>query len=1027
MNLMRIFVRRPVLTTMIIFAFMVLGVYSYRRMPIELMPNIEFPFVIVTTIYPGASPGEVETQVTKKIEDAVSTIANVKTLTSVSQENLSQVFIEFELETDVDLDAIDVKDKVDAIQYTLPENAEKSAISKFDFSAYPIIEIAVSAPRPLEEIYQVADKVIRERLSRINGVAAVDITGKRQREIRVEVSPARLRAYDLTVMEIAGAIMSENVNIPAGHITRGPKEITLRMMGEVSTPREIETFRVPLRGGGTIPLSEVADVVDATEELRESSTYNGKAVIGLSINKRSDGNTVLIADDVYRALDELRAVLDEEIEITITSDFAPFVRASVSDVLTNVMIGIVLTALLLLVFLHNWQQTVVAALSMPVSVIATFFLMERSGFTLNVMSLLALGISIGTLVTNAIVIIENISRLVHLGMTPEEAAIKGTAEVAVAVAASTLTNIVVFTPIAFMSGIIGRFFIQFGLTVVYATIFSLVVSYTIVPMLAARLIKPQASDRNACGESRFALLCRRWDAFYEALSRGYRALLERFLARRRWPVIATALTFAGALALFGFVGGEFMPRIDQNMVIITMELPPGTSLDRTREVAARIEERLRAHPEVEGVMVKAGGQQRGVEDADIVAQLVDRSKRSMHAAAFVDILRSELAETPDADIRVTTEGGATGGGESDLVIEVLSSDQAALETVADSIYAVFQRVPGLVEIQTSREAGKPEIAVRPRRHQLADQGLTAAAMGSIMRAAYEGIDAGVYREAGEEYEVKVKYAEADRRDPAFIQDMPMPARSSAVPLSEVGVLEFRSGDAQILRKSKQRMIQVTANIAAGSLSEARQVVDAEVAKIEVPRSVTVRYGGAAEIQDESFASIFSSLILAIVLLYIVLAAILESFVHPVTIMLTLPLALIGVSLALFFSGERINIFSLMSIVMLTGIVVNNAILLLDYTSQLRARGMRIKEALLEACPTRLRPIIMANLAIVVGMIPQIFGGTSGAEFRSPMAIVQIGGVVIAAFFTLFIVPVAYTIFDGVTPAGRRERAEERRQ
>jgi HAE1 family hydrophobic/amphiphilic exporter-1 len=1021
MNLIRIFVKRPVLTTMIVVAFVVLGIYSYGRMVIELMPNVEFPFVVVTTVYPGASPGEVESQVTKKIEDAVSTIANVKNLTSYSQENLSQVFIEFELETKVDIDAIDVKDKVDAIQSSMPEAAEKSVISKFDISAFPMMELAVSGPRPLKEIYRVADKVIKERLTRINGVASVDITGKRQREIRVEIYPQRLRAYGLTLMDVVGVVTAGNLNVPAGHITHGAHEITLRMMGEAASPREIAEFRLPAGGGATVPLSEVADVVDGTEELRESSTYDGEPVIGLSINKRSDGNTVAIARDVYRALDELKRTIDKDIVITITSDTAPFVRAAVSDVLTNVMIGIFLTALLLLLFLHNWQQTVVAALSMPISVIATFLLMSQSGFTLNIMTLLALGISIGTLVTNSIVIIENISRLIHLGMEPHEAAVKGTAEVAVAVAASTLTNIVVFTPIAFMSGIIGRFFLQFGLTVVYATIFSVVVSYTIVPMLAARLIKPQPSDRDARAEGLASRIGRKWDAFYDALSMRYRGALAGMLTHRRRWILITVGVFLGSFFLLRAVGGEFMPRIDQNMVVVTLKLPPGTSLERTTEVASRVADILRKHPEVEGVLAKVGGGQRGVEDAEIVARLVDRSKRKMHVTGFVNVLRPELAEIPDAEIMVSTESGAAGPAEADLVVDVLSPDQASLEAVADSVDAIFHRIAGLVEIQTSRRAGKPEIAVEPRRYHLADQGLTASTLGSLLRGAYEGIKAGVYRERGEEYDIRVKYAEAARKDPSFIEDMPMPSRSGAeIPLSDVGDVTTRFGESQILHKDKERMIEVTANIASGSLSGIRTVFDRELAKIRMPEGVTVKYGGSAEMQTESFASIFTALILAIVLLYIVMAAMMESFVHPFTIMLTLPLALIGVSIALFLSGDTINIFSLMSVVMLTGIVVNNAILMLDYTAQLRAKGTKIREALLEACSTRLRPIVMANLAIVVGMIPQILGGSAGMELRTPMAVVQMGGVLGSAFFTLFIIPVAYTYLDRLTPGGRRE-------
>ena len=1022
MNVIRIFVKRPVLTTMLMVGFVVLGIYSYGRMATELMPNIEFPFVIVTTVYPGASPGEVESQVTKKVEDAVSTIANVKNLTSQSSENLSQVFIEFNLETKADLDAIDVKDKVDAIQSSLPDDAEKPVIAKFDFTTFPIMELAVSAPRPLEEIYRIADKVIKDRLSRINGVAQVDVTGKRQREIRVEVAPDRLRAYGLSLMDVVGAVTAENLNVPAGHITRGAHETTLRMTGEVSNPAELGTFRLHLPSGGTIPLSEVADIVDGTEELRESSTYNGESVIGLSINKRSDGNTVQIAKDVDKALTELKAVLDPDIQVKVTDNTATFVEASVGDVMSNVMIGILLTALLLLLFLHNWQQTVVAALSMPISVVATFLLMERSGFSLNVMTLLGLGISIGTLVTNSIVILENITRYVHLGLSPEDAAVKGTAEVAVAVAASTLTNIVVFTPIAFMSGIIGRFFIQFGLTVVYATIFSIIVSYTIVPMLAARIIKSETKTSNGRFAAFSERIAKRWDAFYDDMARGYRSELAHFLAHRARYLGLTVLILFGSLFLLRFVGGEFMPRIDQNMVVVVSELPPGTSLDRSREVATRIENVLNTHKEVEGIIVKIGGSQQGVENATIIATLVDRSKRKLHVSDFVNVLRPELAKIPDAKLRLATETGMTGGGEADLMIDILSSDQAKLETVADSAYAILKRIPGLVEVQTTQKTGKPEIVVAPRRDELADRGLNAATVGGLLRAAYEGVKAGVYREGGEEYEVKVKYAEADRTDPAFIADMPLPSRTGAsIPLSDVGDLDTRAGASQLMHRDKQRMIEVSANIASGSLSGARKVFDEELAKIQIPPEVKVRYSGSAEIQDESFASLFTALILAIVLIYIVIAALMENFVHPITIMMTLPLGLIGVAMSLFIFGETINIFSLMSMIMLSGIVVNNAILMLDYTSQLRAQGLRVREALLEASSTRLRPIIMANLAIVIGIIPQLVFGGAGVELRAPLAVVQIGGIITSTFFTLFIIPIVYTIMDRLTPAGRRER------
>ena len=1021
MNLIRTFVHRPVLTTMLLLAFIVLGFYAYNRLVIDLFPNIEFPFIMVTTVYPGASPGEVESQVTKKIEDAVSMIANVKDLQSFSRENISMVFIEFELETDVDLDAIDVKDKVDAIQADMPEDAEQSVVQKFDISAFPIMEIAVSAPRPLDEIYRIADKVIKERLSRVDGVAEVSITGKREREIRVAVDPERLRPYGLSLLDVLGVVAAGNLNVPAGHITRGPREITLRMVGEVTSPEEIAEFRLPLPSGGSVPLSEVADILDTTEEQRESSTYNGQAVIGLSINKRSDGNTVEVSREIYRALDELRATVDPDIQINISQNSAIFVEESVRDVLKNIVIGIALTALLLLMFLHSWRQTVVAAISMPTSVIATFLLLDVSGFTLNIMTLMALGISIGTLVTNSIVVIENISRFVHDGVDPREAAVKGTGGVAVAVMASTLTNIVVFTPIAFMSGIIGRFFLQFGLTVVYATIFSLVVCFTIVPMLSARVLKPKSKEGDARHDRWGERLGRRWDAFYTRMACGYRDILAVFLRRRWIPIVISVAGFALAIFLFGFVGGEFMPKIDQNIMLVQLELPAGTSLERTREVASRIEDILNTHEEVEGVIVKIGGADRGVEDASIIATLTDLKERDLHVTELMNRLRPELAGIPDADINVTDEENE-GGGAGDLSIEVLSNNQAALDETADRILEIVRVIPGLVEIRSSRKAGKPEINVLPRRRQLADRGLNTAAMGQLLRAAYEGVEAGVYREEGEEYDIIVKYSEEARRDPAFIDDMPVPTSSGAtIPLADIGELRNRTGEAEIQRRDKQRKIEVSANIASGSLSEARALIDEELEKIAIPPNVTVRYAGMAEIQDESFASIFTALILAIVLIYIVMAAILESFIHPITVMVTLPLALIGVSVALFFSGETINIFSLMSVVMLVGIVVNNAILMLDYTAQLRKQGKSAREALLEACPVKLRPILMANLAIAVGMIPQTIGG-AGLEIRAPMAIVQIGGVLISAFFTLFVIPVIYTLFDSLTPAGRRERA-----
>ena len=530
MNVLLTLIRRPVLTTMLVVVMVVMGLYSYSHLNTELIPNINFPVIVVTTVYPGAAPGEVETQVTKRIEDEIATLADIDELTSFSQESLSQVVVQFELETDEDQDAIDVKDKIDAISGDLPEDAEDPIIAKFDIAGDAVVELAVSGPRPLREIYEIVDKQIKDPLSRVSGVAEVEIVGSQEREIQVAVQPERLRAYGLGLNNVLATLAASNLNVPVGHITRKADEVNVRLLGEVRDPGELADFRLNLPGGGDIPLSEVAEIRDTTEEIRESSTWNGQPVISLAIMKRSDGNAVTVADGIFTALEEIRTRIDPDINIDLVQETASFVRESRADVLSNIGIGILLTGALLFLFLHDWRQTVIAALAMPVSVIAAFMLMEAAGFTLNVMSLMALGISIGTLVTNSIVVLENISRLVAEGTPSEEAAARGTAEVGVAVLASTLTNVVVFTPIAFMSGIIGEFFMQFGLTVVFATLFSLVVSFTLVPMLAARLIRPGSGLGH--GDNLVSRAVRAWDGFYTNLESDYRRALTWSLSHR---------------------------------------------------------------------------------------------------------------------------------------------------------------------------------------------------------------------------------------------------------------------------------------------------------------------------------------------------------------------------------------------------------------------------------------------------------------------------------------------------------------
>ena len=1017
MGLIRTLVDRPVLSTMIVTALFVMGVNGYLKLNLELIPRVDYPVIVVTTVYPGASPAEVESQITKRIEDQVATLANIEELVSESRESVSIVTIQFSLKMTQDQGAIDVKDKVDAIRGDLPDAAEDPVIAKFELGGGAVAQIAVSAPRPLAEIYRVADEIIKERLSRIDGVAGVVITGKREREIRVTVKPERLRAYGLTLSVLRQVLQAGNLTIPAGNITRGGNEVTLRLKGEITQPADLESFRIPLPTGGTIVLSEVADILDTTEELREFTTLDRHEVIGINVMKRSDGNTVKVVNGVEDVLDDLKTELGSDFVIEIVTEGRSFVQDSVDDVIKNIGLGILLTGVLLFIFLHDWRQTFIAALAMPVSVIATFMLMESNGFTLNVMTLMALGISIGTLVTNSIVVLESIARRISDGESPHEAAIVGTQEVAVAVFASTLTNIVVFTPIAFMSGIIGRFFFQFGLTVVFATMFSLVISFSMVPMLAARLLKPGKGIGS--GNSSAARMARAWDRFYGTLENDYRKALA-FALRHRWqPLVLTALILTGSLYLLGWVGGEFIPVTDQSKLLVQVELPEGTSLHRSREVSTFIENILWQEPEVSAVLVRAGGGQLGVEDLEILVRMVPPSERDVTLMDFIARVRPNLAIVPDAKINVLASGEGK-RPEPELILEVLGDNPETQEKAANTLFEIMKGIPGLVDVASSQQKGKPQIEFIPRRLQLAAHGMTAAQVGLDLRIAYEGEKSGVFREGGEEFDVVVRYPATSRRDPADLADIPVASRSGyIVPLADVVEMVESVGTPTIYRADKQRKIEVTANIGVGSLSGLRKAIDAELADEKIADDVVIKYGGSAEHQDEAFASILGALILAIILIYIVMAAMLESFIHPLTVMVTLPLGLIGLAVALFFTGQTINIFSLMAMIMLIGIVVNNAILLLDFTGQLRAKGVPLTEALLQACPTRLRPIIMANLAIAIGMMPQAMGG-AGSEFRTPMAVVQIGGVLISAVFTLFVIPIIYSIFDNLTFAGRRK-------
>jgi hydrophobic/amphiphilic exporter-1 (mainly G- bacteria), HAE1 family len=1025
----RLAVERPVLTTMLVVMSLVLGIFGFTRLQTDLFPEVEFPVVSVSTVYPGAGPEEIETQVTDRIEEAVSTLAGIETLRSFSQENVSIVIVQFDLGISPDQAAIDIRDRIETVRGLLPAEVETPIVQKFDLGALPVVELALAGPQGTDALFELADLELRERFSRLPGVAGVQIVGGRAREVEVLVSPERLQAFGVTLSEIIDLIRAENVSVPSGRIIEARADVPVRVVGEYRTVAEIAELRLFLPGGQVVRLGDVAEVREGFEDLNQIARFNGEPAVSIAIQRRSDANPVNTAAGVRAEIGRINAELPPGAQIAIVRDGSTFIQNSINDVLLNLVIGILLTTLVLFFFLHSWRGTIIAAAAMPVTIVSTFLLMDLAGFTLNVMTLMALSITVGILVTNTIVVLENIYRHLDLGEDPRGAAWRGTSEIGVAVAASTLTNLVVFTPIAFMEGIIGQFFYAFGLTVVFATLFSIFISFTLAPLLAARLLRTNETEHEET-QGRLAPLWKRWDEGYRELERSYRGALGWALGRPRngWMVIGSifALSLVSLFVAARFVGGEFIPSSDEGAIRVELELPSGTPLQRTDDVARRAEQQIAGIPDVESMLTTisgagGGGGFMGVGGgANMATILVTLREGGRTSAEVLRELRPLLADLPDAQVSaIPTDPSAMGGGQAPIQLQISGPDYAVLQDVARQVTAELALVPQLSDVNNTLEDPRTEMIFRPDRAALADNGLTVGQVGQVVRSSIAGTVAGVFRgEIGRERDIRVRLAEDARLQAAQVGEIQVRSPRGTIPIASLGQLIEAESPTAIQRVDRVRTVEVEAQIGQGTLTDAVAAVQQRMDATPLPPGYDWRITGEFENFGEALGAILVALVLAIVLTYIVLAMILESFVHPFTIMLTLPLGAVGAFLGLFLWGASINIFSMMAIVMLVGIVVNNAILILDYTAQLRKQGRGIVEALLEAAPARLRAIVMSTIAIVFALIPQAVSTGAGAGFRVPMAVVTIGGVLLSAVFTLFLIPVIYTKLDRFAVAAR---------
>ena len=1017
-------IRQPVFTTMVISAIVVFGLVAYNGLGVDLFPKVDFPVVTVTTILPGADPETVETDVTERLEESLNTISGIKSLRSQSSESVSIVIVEFELERDVDEAAQDVRDKVSNIRRDLPDDVEPPVIQKMDPDAAPIMAVALSGARSIRELTEYADDVVKERLERVNGVGSVEVIGGREREIRVWISMDRLSAYELTVDDVVRALRLENLEVPGGRIETGPREIVVRTRGRIQHPDDFDRIVVTQRPTGPIYLQDVALIEDGMADERSVSRLNGERAVSLLIRRQSGTNAVAVAHAIKSALSEVESRLPEDYSMVLADDTSEYIEENINDVKFHLIFGGTLAVLVIFFFLRNVTTTLISAVAIPTSIIGTFYVLDWFDFSLNMLTMLALSLSVGILIDDAIVVIENIYRHMEEGRSRRDAAEFATSEIGLAVMATTFSIVAVFIPVAFMEGLIGRFFYQFGITVAFAVLISLFVSFTLTPMLSSQFL------RTTQQHGRIYRTIENWLA---GLDRSYKNLLALAL-RRRWVVVATSLGFLFfSFFLLRFIGTEFLPEADESQFNVIVQADPGWSLDATDQIVKEAEAKVRTHPGVANIFTTiGGGSLEKVNQATILTKLVDPGEREQTQREIMNQVRQDLSVIGDVRISVERVSRISGAGsrEAELQVNVRGPKTASLEELVgatDRIVAELAKTPGLVDLDTTFERGKPQVSIIIDRNRASDLGINAASLGTAVRLLVGGDEITKYQEAGKQYDVRVRLVESDRDDPRSMEALPLRTRSNkTVQLGNIARIVHDTGPTQIDHQARQRQITILANLQGKPLGTAIQDVNAIVERVGLPEGFVVDFEGMAEMMGESFRNLSFALLLAVILIYMVLASQFGSFVHPFTIMLSLPMSLIGAIGAILLAGHTISIFALIGIIMLMGLVTKNAILLIDYAITLRERdGMERNEALLKAGPVRLRPILMTTAAMVFGMLPIALGLGAGGSQRAPMAVTVIGGLITSTLLTLVLVPVVYTLLDDLTRLSAREKVPVR--
>ena len=1012
MKLTQIAVDNPVFATMMMVALLVMGLFSYRQLGVDQFPNVDFPIVVVTTEYPGASPETVETEISRKIEESVNAIAGLKTLTSRSLEGRSIVVAEFDLSVQSSYALQDVREKVQQVRAAFRPEIKEPLIQRFNPDDQPIVSIAVRSDiRSVRDLTTLADQLIVKRLQTVRDVGRATIAGGVKRQINIQLDPGRMHSLRVGVNDIMRAIRDENQNFPAGNVARGNDDRIIEVTGRVTEPGNFADLIVARRGLAPVYLRQVATVVDGQQELESIATQNGERALAIDVVKTQGANTIEVARGVRHAVAELQAAVPPDVKLEIVRDSSRGIQNSVSNVQQTMVEGGLLTIAIVFLFLHSWRSTVITGLALPISVFGAFMVMAAFGFTLNVLTLMALSLAIGILIDDAIVVRENIMRHIGFGKTHRQAAIDGTNEIGLAVLATTFCIVAVFLPVAFMGGIIGRFFFQFGVMVSAAVLISLFVSFTLDPMLSAIWYDPQAH-----GNGRFARIV---NGAQDRANGVYRAVLGWSL---HWPKLTLLIalgTFLGSFALPKYIGFEFVPQADLGEQVVSIETPIGSSLEYTTAKLNQVDAAVREFPEVAYTYGTVNtGYANGKNQASLYLRLKPIKERKRSPEQLAQPIRERLAGIPGVLVSINIPGGPGGGVQKQLQLSLQGPDTAVLDTLSQEVMRRAAAIPGMVDLDRNLKGAKPVLSVRLRRDAASDLGLGSAQVAQSLRPLFAGDETSLWRAPdGENYLVMVRLPVDERTGVADLQRIWFTAgiEPNGLPrmvhIAQIADIIDDVGASQINRRDLNREVQITANVSGRSSGEVSSDLQKILAETKLPPGYRFVFGGSTKDMAESAAYAGQALLLAVILIYLILASQFGSFLQPVAIMMSLPMSLIGVFLGLLIAGTTLNIFSAIGFIMLMGLVTKNAILLIDFVNLERRLGKARREAVLAAGRIRLRPILMTTLAMIFGMLPLALGLGEGGEQRSPMGQAVIGGVMASGLLTLVVVPVIYTYLD----------------